>query len=656
MKNASVVIALVIGMVIGLLVGRMTAEGTAPSGTPTVAAAPAPSAAEAVRGAPAAPSDDPTYRIEVGDAHFKGPADALVTIIEFSDFECPFCSRVNPTIKQIQDTYGDKVRIAFKHNPLPFHKNAGPAANAVEAAGAQGKFWEMHDKLFANQKALTRPDLDGYAEEIGLDMGKFKAAMDGNAFQQKITAQQAEARRLGASGTPGFFINGKFLRGAQPFPRFKEVIDRELAAAEKLVATGVAKAQVYERTIARGLTKAAPPPQQAPNQRPARPQFGDVKVGDAHVKGPADAKVTIVEWSDFECPFCSRVVPTIKELTDSYGKDIRIAFKHQPLPFHKNAHLAAQAVEAAGAQGKFWEYHDKLFANQKALDRPQLEQYAGELGLDMAKFKASLDQGAFKKKIDAHSNEGRGVGANGTPTFFINGRLLSGAQPVDAFKRIIDEELKKADAALQAGTPRSGLYEKLLADNAKLFKNAPAPSPAAPAAPAAPVDIKAGNSPAKGPENAKVTIIEFSDFQCPFCSRVNPTISQIMDEYKGKVRVVFKHQPLPFHQDAPLAAEASLAANAQGKFWEFHDKLFANQKAIQRPQLEQYAGELGLDMAKFKAALDQGTYKAAVAADQAEARKYGASGTPTFFINGRKLVGAQPFPAFKALIDEELAK
>ena len=115
---------------------------------------------------------------------------------------------------------------------------------------------------------------------------------------------------------------------------------------------------------------------------------------------------------------------------------------------------------------------------------------------------------------------------------------------------------------------------------------------------------------AKGPANAKVNIVAFSDFQCPFCSRVVPTLAQIEKEYGNKVRIFFRHNPLPFHADAPLASEAAIAAEAQGKFWEMHDKLFANQQNLKRPDLEKYAQELGLDVGKFKAALDSGAGKA----------------------------------------------
>jgi protein-disulfide isomerase len=173
-------------------------------------------------------------------------------------------------------------------------------------------------------------------------------------------------------------------------------------------------------------------------------------VGNAPVRGAKNAAVTIIAYSDFECPFCSRVVPTLKQLEEEYKGKIRVAFKHQPLNFHANAKPAAMASMAAHEQGKFWEYHDKLFQNQRALDRASLEKYAQELGLDMGKFKAALDSNKFDAHVTADMTEATRVGVNGTPSFFINGRSVVGAQPVDAFKRIIDEELKKKSGAVAA--------------------------------------------------------------------------------------------------------------------------------------------------------------------------------------------------------------
>jgi protein-disulfide isomerase len=137
----------------------------------------------------------------------------------------------------------------------------------------------------------------------------------------------------------------------------------------------------------------------------------------------------------------------MKALEQEYAGKLRVAFKHQPLDMHPHAKLAAAASLAAHEQGRFWEFHDILFANQRQLDRASLEAYAKQLGLNETRFKAALDSGKFDSQLTADMSEGTRVGANGTPTFFINGRPLVGALPIDQFRRIIDEELKKSGGA-----------------------------------------------------------------------------------------------------------------------------------------------------------------------------------------------------------------
>ncbi len=163
----------------------------------------------------------------------KGGRDAAVTIIEFSDYECPFCKRAEGVVDQVVSTYGDKVKVVFRDFPLPFHANARPAAEAANCAASQGKFWEYHGKLFANQTALTPDKLNGYATEIGLDGQKFSECLAQKPHAAAIDKDIEDGQKVGVSGTPAFFINGRMLSGAQPFEKFKELIDEELAAAGK---------------------------------------------------------------------------------------------------------------------------------------------------------------------------------------------------------------------------------------------------------------------------------------------------------------------------------------------------------------------------------------------------------------------------------------
>ena len=588
-------------------------------------------------------------------AYGKGPKDALVNIVEFSDFECPFCGRVNPTIDKIMSEYAGKVRVEFRHNPLPFHKNAPRASQAALAAGAQGKFWDMHDKLFANRSALDRASLDKYAEEIGLDMVKFKAAMDSGDLQKVIDTDLAIGKKAGVRGTPNLFINGRNLVGAQPFDRFKPIIDEEIAIAEKLLKSGVSKGKLYATLMASASDAPPPAPRKpAPPREVASKEVYKVPVAGAATKGGKLPKVTIVEFSDFQCPFCNRVNPTIAKILETYGDDVQVAFRHLPLGFHKNARPAAIAAEAARKQGKFWEMHDKLFANQRALASEDLEKYASEIGLDVEKFKTDITDTTIAKRVDDDSKFSQSIGNTGTPGFFVNGRKVSGAQPFDAFKKVIDEEMKKADAKLKTGVSREALYAEIIKNG--LTKAAPRPRRPGSPDPAAVYKADATDAPSRGATDALVTVVMFSDYQCPFCSKVEPTLAKLLEDYEGKLRVVWRDLPLSFHKDAMPAAIAAREAGRQGKFWEMHDLLFKNQRQLDRASLEKYAGELSLDMTKFKAALDGQTDKAKIQADVAMGNKIGARGTPAFFINGRSLSGAQPYDNFKALVEEELKK
>ncbi len=177
---------------------------------------------------PQRPDTTKEYRIELGNAPILGSEKAVVTIVEWSDFQCPFCNRVSPTLAQIREEYGDRVRFAFKHMPLPIHPQAKGAHAAAEAAHRQGQFWEMHDLIFANQRDLAVETLTGYAEALGLDMDQYARDVESEDIAKSISQDLAQARKLNVSGTPSFFINGRFLSGAQPFSAFKRVIDEAL--------------------------------------------------------------------------------------------------------------------------------------------------------------------------------------------------------------------------------------------------------------------------------------------------------------------------------------------------------------------------------------------------------------------------------------------
>lgn len=322
-------------------------------------------------------------------------------------------------------------------------------------------------------------------------------------------------------------------------------------------------------------------------------------------KGPADAPVVMMVFSDFGSPEAGKARPVVEEVLKAYPGKIRLIFKHAPL---SKAVLAHEAALAAEAQGKFWEMHDLLYGHTGAAQMSQLAQKAG---LDVAKFDAALKDHRYLPVVERDMAEGKALGLQRAPTFFINGRAMVGTPAIGALRALLNQQLDL------------------------------------------PAQVETKGAPRRGPENAPIKLVEFSDFQCGFCTRVLPTVQQLMKEYPNQVQWIFKHNPLDFHKDAPLAHEASMAAGAQGKFWEMHDLLF-ERKTLAREALLGMAKELGLDMARFTKDLDSHRFRPTLLADQREGSELGVDGTPTFFVNGKQVVGAVPIDHFRKVIDAEL--
>src|SRR3954465_14440066 len=246
----NIALAACVGAIMGFAIGQHVSTKNGAPIRPAMAQQPNP---------PTAPAgSDQIYKVTLGDAPQLGDADAKVTIVEWSDFQCPFCGRVIDTVHQIEKNYGRDVRIVFKQNPLPMHANAPYAAKASLAAQKQGKFWQMHDKLFeANNShqpdALAQPKVDDIARAIGLDMDRFQKDVASPEIAQIIQADQAQAQKLGANGTPHFFINGDRISGAQPYDSFKAVVDAQLKRANQVLSTGVSRKDLYETLIKDGL-------------------------------------------------------------------------------------------------------------------------------------------------------------------------------------------------------------------------------------------------------------------------------------------------------------------------------------------------------------------------------------------------------------------
>ncbi len=359
-----------------------------------------------------------------------GPEDAPITIIEYSDFECPFCKRhFDETYGKINEAYEGQIRYIFKHFPLiSIHPDALPAANASLCADEQGAFWPYHDYLFSGELGLNKEAFLAYAERLSLDMDEFTACVEDNRYEAQVLADMEIAHSLGVEATPTFFINGIMLEGAYPFENFVQIIDAELSGTTDSGGSG----QTGQGTPS--------PPQEVTRY--------EVEILDTDpTYGPEDAPITIVEFSDFECPYCQRHFDeTYGVINDTYGEQIRYVFKHFPLTsIHPAAMSAHVASMCADEQDAFWTFHDLLFSDELGLNKEAYLAYAERLSLDMDGFTACVEENRYEAQILAEMQTSIDLGVRSTPTFFINGIAIEGAYPFESFAEVIDLELAAAE-------------------------------------------------------------------------------------------------------------------------------------------------------------------------------------------------------------------
>jgi protein-disulfide isomerase len=587
-----------------------------------------------------------------------GSPDAPVTIVEWSDFECPFCAHVGETLAELKRAYGpEQLRLVWKNLPLPFHPNARPAAEAamtVFALGGYAAFEKFHDLAFANQHSLSAENYLAWAVASGVERGRVAEAIAARRQKEKIDEDLALAGRLEVRGTPVFHINGVALVGAQPVKSFRAVIDDQLAAARDLLAAGTPARGVYPRLCARNVVAADPLRQTAPQPEPADSKTWSVPVErDDPARGPADALVTLVLFSDLECPYCKHLETTLAALAQKYGSDLRIVWKDYPLPFHRQALPAAVLARLAsvkkGPDG-FWRAHDAIVETGDILDEPALKAVAARLGLPWFEVAAAVADHRFQATFDRSWELATQLEVRGTPCSFVNGRRIEGAMPAEAFVAVIDAQLARARDMLEAGQERAHLY-------AAMTNTPEAPDEIE----SKTVDGPTRDNPSKGNARAKVTIQIFGDFQCPHCLRLLPKLAEIEKEFAGRVRLVWRNHPLVFHEDAALAAEAAQEVFAQkgaAAFWRYHDLLFAAQSegGLGRDNLERLARQLGVDGRRFRAALASHRHRSVVERDVEAAQKAEIAEVPAVLVNGYLVSGVEPLEVYERLVTRALAE
>jgi protein-disulfide isomerase len=391
------------------------------------------------------------YKVPRGAAPVAGAADAPITIVAWSDHTCGYCIRVQNTLDLLQRLYPGQIR--FVHRTLPLDEDNTLPAEAALAAAAQGRFRAMSDRLYALHGKVDRPAVELMARELGLDMLRFRAALDTGAFKAQIAADTKDAVALGITGTPVFFVNGRAISGNAALKVFVDTVDEELARV------GQAKDASYDALVANGKQAADVPDVERPRfDLDARTTYRMGLGLPGHQQGPDDALVTIVVWGDFQCPFCAKMAPILDQVRAKYPKEVRVVYRHLPMAFHKKAALGAEAAVAAAEQGKFWAFHDAVWAGFGHLDRADLENFALIAGLDMPKFRAALDDRRHHDLVLAEGAAALALGIDGTPTSFINGKPLVGSKDVKTVQALVEEQLLQARSVVGNGIAPRDYY------------------------------------------------------------------------------------------------------------------------------------------------------------------------------------------------------
>lgn len=469
---------LVVLMLVGWVLVACATEIQPPDAA--VAGEPAPTNAPAAEAPVAAPANVPTLVLPAaipGDETYKGipvgftedglpyrgSPDAPVVMLEYSDYQCPFCARyfvqTEPALDESYVRTG-LVRVVFHDFPLVSLHPQAPAAHAaslcVAEQGSATRYWQMHAEIFRSVNEWGRladplPVLARLAEQVGADMDAYAACMDAGDQFVVVGDRVDIGFARGFGGTPSFqFVrtrdNEVFeLVGAQPYEQFAGVIDAVLGGAMPQP-----QAQGQEQGNA-GIPFWATAEGLAPD--PARPGYN--VAGDQY-KGNPDAPVVVIEFSDFQCPFCMRHSQVTQPILDQKFVDtgkVLWVFKHFPLSIHPQAPAAGIAAECAAEQGRFWEMHELLFENMErwsvANPQPVLSSLAAEMGLDMNTFELCAADPAMSARVDSDLNDGAPY-VRGTPTFIVlrgeEGSIIPGALPEETFSQVLEEELAAAGA------------------------------------------------------------------------------------------------------------------------------------------------------------------------------------------------------------------
>ncbi|HEX2730952.1 MAG TPA: DsbA family protein [Polyangiaceae bacterium] len=387
------------------------------------------------------PGDAPAWVVPIAGSPARGPSSAPVTIVEFVDLQCPFCSAAQPTIRQLMADHPGQIRWVMKNNPLPFHRYAQDLALftfAVREQQGDERYWQAIDTIL-NLPEVNDQTLVQLSQRFGLDQNRYAAVKAQGGDHPALAADRDLAIDLLAEGTPYFFVNGQRIVGAQPIEEFEALVSSELTRVSRLL-----QATPSADPYALIQKDASPPPGleqveiDAPD--PSLPSWG-----------PENAPVVVQMFSDFECGFCQRVLPTLRELLELHPGQLRVVWRNLPLSFHRHARFAARvALEVRAQKGDqaFWQFADRMYGfgteAPEPLSRNSIGRYALEAGLELATVDELARGQQHEPEIARDLALADRIGATGTPTFVINGYRLVGAQPLSRFERLVKLALEKS--------------------------------------------------------------------------------------------------------------------------------------------------------------------------------------------------------------------
>ncbi len=517
--------------------------------------------------------DPPVYDISVEGFPTQGSPDAPVTIVEFSDFECSYCSQLSVVMNQLLTAFENKLKIVFRHFPLPHHRHAQKAHEAAECARAQGKFWEYRDLLFENFDKLKKEDLIAYAQKLDLDLEKFKQNLDSGKFADRVHQDIREGRRFGVNSTPSIFVNSKpiKLRSKDHFSELSRRVTLELQGDQQL-------SQIFRDDSGKRIY--------------------------AKFKG---GMVTEDDFGD------DLFYLDTKQIYDLKVEQIREIFK--PV-------ILEDATKKAGST------IDSLFLRKidTTLSYVQVEEQFDLFHSTMLKNSrlALLSDEARENEILRMMKIDPIEGKTFRELLWPVAERIAGKKKFENGKeRFIHKLIDEAKIEIYFDPPEVPVYK-----------------------------LSNEGLPSIGALNAPFTIVVFSDFQCPYSAQAGRVLNRLLANYSETARLVFRHFPLPFHENAQKAHEASECAREQGKFWEYHDILYAKQDALEPGHLKQYATKLGLDSIQFNRCLDTGKYASEIKEDVKQASTLNVRGTPAFYING-ELADVWEYEEFESFITDK---